>query len=238
MPGEEATPSQQFSAENYYSLLELLDKLGKEGVADLVSKAKPQRVVRGDMIYFLKSDINRLLGPNELEDSVELIVEEETKPTPDWINELVFHQALMRRYDIGKEEEIYRDKILDLSHTVVYGRSHGDPKEREIFKTCGIISSLHGKLYLDEDSNLLYQNLGANKSKIRGCHDKTYTILEKDEVGVLITSELLAGICQKPQVLTASIKIGYQIKPHFIIRIYVHHKTHSPQAPEHIEGDD
>lgn len=218
-------PNEEFNIENYYSLLELLDKLGKESVSELVSKGKPQRITRGDMIYFLKSDVNKILGKEVLvEDSAELIVDD-VVDSGDFLSQLVFKQALIRRHEVGKEEEIYHGRLLDLSNENVFGRTKGHPDDQSAFKGSGVISSLHGKLYFDEDHNLLYENLGANKSKIRGCHDQSYTVLEKSEIGVLMPHEALRNIVKTSQPLVASIKLGFQVKPHFIVRIYVINKA-------------
>lgn len=226
---EENIASDEFSLGNYYSLLELLDKLGKEGVAELVSKGNPQRITRGDMIYFVKSDVNRILGENLLEDSdsIDIIVDDQVDTeVGDLISKLTFNQTLVRRRDVGDDEEVYRDKVIDLAGSaVIYGRSKGDPEDCKYFKECGIISSAHGKLYLDEDVNLLYENQGANKSKVRGWKDKNYAVLGKGEIGVLIAREALETVPQSAHTLMASVKIGYQTKPHFIIRISVSGKN-------------
>jgi hypothetical protein len=222
----DGNPKEDFNAENYYSLLELLDKLGKESVSELVSKGKPQRITRGDMIYFLKSDVNKILGKDLMaESSDELIVDDSVDSEIDFMSQLVFKQAMIRRHEVGKEEEIYHDRLLDFSQEIVFGRTKGHPQDQSIFKGCGVISSLHGKLYLDEDHNLLYENLGANKSKIRGCQDQSYTVLEKSEIGVLMSHEALRNIIKTSQPLVASIKLGFQVKPHFIVRIYVINKA-------------
>lgn len=229
MSDEEGTvDSEVFSVENYYSLLELLDKLGKDGVAELVSKGNPQRITRGDMIYFVKSDVNRILGDNLLEDSdsIEIIVDDNVEAEiPDLASQLVFEQSLIKRRGPGEDEEIYHGRMLNLvKGEMVYGRSRGNPQDCAAFKECGIISSSHGRLYLDEEVNLLYENLGANKSKVRGWKDKNYTTVEKGQIAVLFARETLEAVAKGPQQLTASIKLGYQMKPHFIIRISVSSK--------------
>jgi hypothetical protein len=215
--------SEKLSLDNYYSLLELLEKLGKEGVAELVTKGKLRRITQGDMIYFLKVDVNRILGEDVLEGSgsVGVIVDDQIDTSQPLVSQLVFKQTLLKRHKIEKEEEVYSDKVLDLTKEVLYGRSHGDPQEKQAFTECGIISSTHGKLYLDEEKNLLYENLGANKSKIRGCNDKDYAVLEQNEAAVLIPREKLEELLVRPHSLTVSIKLGYQVKPHFVVRIRV-----------------
>lgn len=224
--------SEEVTLQECYSLLELIQKLGKEGVAALIAKGKPRRMQKNDMIYFAKADVNRLLGYplieedppvedlaiEDLDQSVNLIVEDIEQ---DFIPKLVFQETLLKRHNLGQEEEIYRDKVLDLSQEILYGRTQGDPDRRQAFHGSGIISSLHAKIYLDEDKNLLYENLGANKSKVRGCKDKEYMVLGVKEIAVLIPKEVLQDICIHPQIVEASIKLGYQLKPHFIIRISV-----------------
>lgn len=245
--GDDTTSKEDFSLDNYYSLLELLDQIGKEGVAELVAKSKPQRVTRGDMIYFAKQDVNKILGKNlehglaEEPETEEPEAEEPAKESAQGdqnFSLLVFKQTLVKRHEVGKEEEVYHDRILDISQEVLFGRSKGHTQDQSAFKGSGVISSLHGKLYLDEDHNLLYENLGANKSKIRGCKDQAYAVLGKDEVGVLIASSALQEVIRTTQPLTASIKLGYQLKPHFIIRISVFHKAHQHQVPKINLADD
>jgi hypothetical protein len=224
-----AGKSEEFALKNYYSLLELLEKLGKEGVAELLSKGKPERVTRGDMIYFLKSDVESILGKsvgeeNSQDSSGEIIIEEPEDAAKDLLSQIVVKQSLLKRFESDKEEEVYKDRVLDFSEEVLYGRTKGHPQDQAAFKESGVISSLHGKLSWDEDSNLLYENLGANKSKIRGCKDQNYTVLEKDEIGVLIAREAVEDSLRSGRPLTASIKLGYQKKPHFIIRVSISRK--------------
>lgn len=180
------------------------------------------------MIYFLKSDVDRLLGVEEeeedLEDdkSLDLIIEDSEESHPqNFLSKLVFKETLVRRLKVGQDEEIYSNKILDMSQEILYGRSKGDPQAQKAFHPCGVISSLHAKLYLDEEQNLLYENLGANKSKIRGCKDKDYNVLEQNEIAVLVPSEAFHDILLHPQILSVSFKLGYQLKPHFVIRINI-----------------
>lgn len=222
------------SLENYYSLVDLVKKLGKEGVAQLMAKGKPQRISKGDMIYFLKSDVNRLLGEEEQEEeqeedddkSLDLIIEDTQQPQGNsLLDRLVFKETLIKRLKIGQDEEIYSNKILDLSQEVLYGRSKGSPELQKAFHSCGVISSLHAKLYLDDEQNLLYENLGANKSKVRGCKDKDYVVLEQNEIAVLIPSEIFQDIVLHTQSLSVSFKLGYQLKPHFVVRITVSKKV-------------
>lgn len=214
-----------FSPEDYYSLLDLLDKLGKEGVAELVTKGKPRRVTQGDMIYFLKKDVERVLGAEvfETQESFGLIVDDELDDVVDLTTQLKFEQIITKRMKVGQDEDVYKS-LLDMSGEILYGRSKGDVHLQKLFSKCGIISSLHGKMYLDEDNNLLYENVGANKSKIRGCKDKTYTVLEAEDIGVLVEKEIFDDVLAHSNPITVSIKLGYQLKPHFIIRVRISKK--------------
>ena len=95
---------------------------------------------------------------------------------------------------------------------VWYGRVKGDVRQQKEFQQCKIISSIHGKVYMDDEGNVLYENLGSNKSKVRSCVDKSYTMIDVDEIAVLFPSELLQNLSKHPQGLTASIKLGFQTK--------------------------
>lgn len=211
-----------------YSLLELLDKLGKEGVTELIAKGKPRSITKGEMIYFPKSDINRILGEDVLNEpeSLGIIVDDEVDTPTSLVSQLIFKQSIVKRQKIGQDYEEYTDKVLDMSTPVLYGRSQGETQDRQILKNCSIISALHGKLYMDEDNNLLYENFGSNKSKVRGPKEKEYTILEQEEIGVLMSADMLQDLvdADSDAPLTASIKLGYQQKPHYIVRIQVFSK--------------
>ena len=211
----------EVSSEEYYSLLELIEKLGKEGVADLVRVGSPKKITKGEMIYFLKSDVNKILEKDLAgeDDSVELIVDDLMDSLENITEQVVFKETIIERYDLGNENKIYSDRVLDLKEEILYGRSSGYEKSKAAFKSNGIISSVHGKLFLDEGNNLLYENLGVNKSKVRGCRDKKYNILEAEEIAVLIPYQVFSDITKYSKTATVSIKIGYQNKPQFIIRI-------------------
>ncbi len=213
----------EFDGNKYYSLLELLDKLGKDGVAQLVFKGKPHRVNHGDMIYFSKEDVDRILAESILNDLERfgLVLNKELDEAPSLLSEFIFHQSLIKRYKVGHDEMLYEDKVLDMREAVVYGRTEGDPEDVAHLQTCGVISATHGKLYLDNDDNLLYENIGSNKSKIRGPKDDKYTALEAEEIGVLVPADMFRDLLINPQPVTISIKVGFQVKPHFILRINV-----------------
>lgn len=195
-------------------------------MAELVAKGKPRKITKGEMIYFFKSDVNRIMGDGLVDDeSVGLIVEE-IVDAEDILTHFSFKETLIKRMHLNQDEEVYHDKVLTLSHEIYYGRSKGDPETQRALKPCGVISAVHGKLYLDDDGNLLYQNLGANKSKLRGIQDQSYNILEQNDVGVLIAREKFTEAIHEPNpLLVASIKLGYQLKPHFVVRISVTKKA-------------
>lgn len=212
------------SLDDCYSLLELLDKLGKEGVTELIAKGKPRSITKGEMIYFPKKDINRILGEDILNDpeSLGIIVDDHVDTTESLVSQLIFKQSIIKRQKIGQDLDEYVDKVVDMSTPVLYGRSEGTSLDKSILKKCSIISSLHGKLYMDEDNNLLYENFGSNKSKVRGPREREYTILEQEEIGVLMSADMLQEVINNSDPLIASIKLGYQQRPHYIIRIQVY----------------
>ncbi len=229
---------QEESLINYYSLMELLEKLGKEGVAELVAKGKPRKISRGEMIYFLREDVHRIMGDeiidddiNEPEDDINdtendddsagLIVDK-IMDASDIVARFSFKETLLIRQDGREDEKVYHHKVLDLNQEVYYGRSRGNPETMAAFKGHGIISSLHGKLYLDQEGNLLYQNIGVNKSKVRGCRDQSYNLLDQNEIGILVERQVFDEVIVRPKpLLMISIKLGYQLKPYFIIRIKI-----------------
>lgn len=224
---------------NYFSLVELLEKLGKEKVSALVSKGRPKKIVQGEMIYFLKSDIIRIMQeflPTDLEligvspalndESMELLVDgvfsESVESARDVLHYFVFKETFIRRLEQNNDEIIYEDQELNLEQEIFYGRINGNEAIQKEFHGHKIISSLHGRLFLDEDGNLMYQDIGVNKSKVRGCKDKNYQTLAQNEIGVLVNREIFEQVLHKQKVvLIASIKIGWQAKPHYIIRIKI-----------------
>ena len=219
------------SLNDYYSLLELIDKIGKDGVVDLVHKGKPRRFTKGDKIYFLKADVHNIIGKslenNQQEDDDDVIIDDDISDSENLnrqanLNELsnvIFLETFIKRHEMSYDAELYRDKPLDLHNIIWYGRSKGDVRQQKEFQQCKIISSVHGKIYMDDEGNVLYENLGANKSKVRSCVDKSYIVINADEIVVLFPNELLKTLSQHPQGLTASIKLGFQTKPNYIIRI-------------------
>lgn len=228
---------------NYYSLMELLEKLGKEKVAALVSKGKPKKVVQGEMIYFAREDIVRLMQeflPQDLgllgvssatdDESMDLLVDgvssDSIETNQDVLNNFIFKATFVRRFDLEHDEVIYEDQEISLAEEICYGRTHGDPDIQNELRSHKIISSLHSRLFLDEEGNLLYQNFGANKSKVRGCQDRNYQTLAQNEIAVLVKRDNFQKLMGKPEVtLQVSIKIGWQEKPHYIIRININKKS-------------
>ncbi|HPY75358.1 MAG: hypothetical protein KBC30_10495 [Planctomycetes bacterium] len=213
--------------DDYYSLIELIEKIGKDGVADLVAKGKPKRLMKGNQIYFLKVDVNRILGNSFTGQDYDDVIIDNDIASKNILKKVCFLETFIKRHDLTYEEEIYRDNKLDLSKEICYGRGAGDIRQQEEFQNTRIISSLHGKLYLDEDNNLLYENISPNKTKVRGCQDKSYILVHPQEISVLFPSDILVNIEQYPKGLSSSIKLGYQQKPHYIIRIQAKHNDNS-----------
>lgn len=218
------------SLNDYYSLLELIDKIGKDGVVDLVHKGKPRRFTKGDKIYFLKADVHNIIGKsldNNQQEEDDVIIDDDISDSNNVdmqsnrnkLPNVIFLETFIKRHEMSYDAEIYRDKPLDMNNIIWYGRSKGDVRQQKEFQQCKIISSVHGKIYMDDEGNVLYENLGANKSKVRSCVDKSYIVINADEIVILFPNDLLQNVSQHPQGLTASIKLGFQTKPNYIIRI-------------------